>query len=248
MTTRRRLLCTPLLMASCATPPSPPPAATPIDLPPGQHGLNIHLDGIEAPARLWLQLPPGYAGAREPWPLLFFLHGSGERGRDLDRVKVHGPPRHAAAGTAYPCVLASPQLDDGRRWDTTWLHALRATLLARLHADPARVCATGLSLGGHGVWDWASAFPDDLAAIAPVCGHGRPADVCRARSVPVRAYHGDADPVVPIERQRECVEALRACGGSVDFVVYAGVGHDSWMAAYSDPQLLPWLLAQRRNR
>ena len=79
-----------------------------------------------------------------------------------------------------------------------------------------------------------------------VCGRGDPAEVCRARSVPVRAYHGSADTVVPLAAQQACVDALRACGGSVDFTIYPGVGHDAWTPAYQDPALVPWLMARTR--
>ncbi len=238
MITRRATLFTPLLMSACAT---NPPAAG------GQHAARFEVPGADAPVHAWLYLPHGYAAAGRRWPLVLFLHGSGERGSELDRVKAHGPPKLAARGDAFPFVLVSPQLAEGRRWDATALHALLGLLKARLAVDPDRVTATGLSLGGHGVWEWASAFPDDLAAIAPVCGYGEPEDVCRAKTVPVRAYHGDADTVVPLAAQRECVEALRACGGTVEFIVFPGVGHDAWNPAYDDPALVPWLMAQRRR-
>ena len=78
-----------------------------------------------------------------------------------------------------------------------------------------------------------------------MCGYGNPAVVCNARAVPVRAYHGGADDVVPLADQQACVDALRACGGTVDFTVYPGVGHDAWNPAYEDPALVPWLMQQR---
>ena len=86
----------------------------------------------------------------------------------------------------------------------------------------------------------------DLAGIAPVCGFTDPAGVCRARAVPVRAYHGAADDVVPVAAEQAAVDALRACGGQVSFTIYPGVGHDAWNPAYEEPGLVPWLMAQRR--
>lgn len=236
MIPRRFVLMLPFAMTACSTP---------LALGPGAHAVTLDVPGHE-PARLWLHLPAGYGSDARRWPLVVFLHGSGERGENLAAVKVHGPPKHAERGAAYPFVLASPQLADGRRWEPGELHALLAVLLARLAVDADRVTATGLSLGGHGVWDWAAAYPRDLAGIAPVCGYGDPDDVCHAKPVPVRAYHGDADTVVPLAAQQACVEALRACGGSVSFTVYPGVGHNAWDPAYEDPGLVPWLMAQRR--
>ncbi len=235
--TRRALLATPLAMAVRAHAASAP----------RQDAITLSLPGRATPLRAWLHLPRGYGDEQRAWPLVVFLHGSGERGDDLDRVKVHGPPKHAAAGRDYPFVLCSPLLEADGNWQPATLHALLAALRAGWRIDAQRITATGLSRGGHGVWRWAAAHPDDLAGIAPVCGYGDPAAVCHARQVPVRAYHGDADTVVPLARQQACVDALRACGGQVSFTVYPGVGHDAWTPAYDDPALVPWLMAQRRT-
>lgn len=238
MISRRHLLLTsPALLSACATLPPTPPEG----LAAGEQRSWV----IEG-ERVWVWLPREYRERRERWPLLVFLHGSGERGTDLEKVKVHGPPLWAARGTAYPLILVSPQLEDGARWDPQRLHKMLDGLKARLHVDPQRCLGTGLSLGGHGMWNWATAFPQDLAAIAPVCGFGDPARVGAMRRVPVRAYHGDGDTVVPLARQQACVDALRAAGGQATLTIYPGVGHDSWTPAYQDPGLLPWLLAQKQ--
>jgi len=239
MITRRTTLFLPFLMTACSSLP------TPAD---GQHAVELKIAGDDRPIRLWLSVPRGYAASNQAWPLVVFLHGSGERGTEIDRVLAHGFPKHAARGADHPFILASPQLEEGRRWEAVRLHGLMRGLQDWLRIDADRVCASGLSLGGHGVWDWATAFPQDLAAIAPVCGFGEPDDVCRMQHVPVRAYHGDADTVVPLASQKECVDALRACGGEVEFIVFKGVGHDAWNPAYDDPALVPWLMQQKRRR
>jgi len=242
MMSRRHLLMTsPALVSACASLPSAPPVP-PEGLAAGEQKA-WQLEG----ERMWVWLPPEYAQRRERWPLLVFLHGSGERGSDLEAVKRNGPPMLAARGTTYPLVLVSPQLEAGAVWNPERLHQLLAALKTRLHVDPQRCLGTGLSLGGHGMWHWASTYPRDLAAIAPVCGYGDPARVAAMRDVPVRAYHGDADTVVPLAKQQACVDALRAAGGRASFTIYPGVGHDSWTPAYQDPDLLPWLLAQRQS-
>lgn len=238
---RRTLLASPWLMMMTACSHTPHAA-------PRQQPLALDLPGRDLPLRSWLYLPPGYAEGSQAWPLVIFLHGSGERGNELARVKVHGPPKHVEQGRDYPFVLCSPQLEEGRAWQPADLHALIGALQARLRIDASRISATGLSLGGAGVWAWAAAYPQDLAAIAPVCGYGNPAAVCAARQVPVRAYHGAADTVVPLAAQQACVDALRACGGTADFTVYPGVGHDAWTPAYQDPALVPWLMQQRTKR
>ncbi|MGG6495505.1 UNVERIFIED_CONTAM: phospholipase, partial [Bacteroidetes bacterium 56_B9] len=93
-----------------------------------------------------------------------FLHGSGERGTELEKVKVHGPPMQVARGAAPPLILVSPQCEEGRRWDPERLHRLLGALQTRLHIDPQRCLCTGLSMGGFGMWQWATAHPRDLAA------------------------------------------------------------------------------------
>jgi len=238
---RQLLLTTPALLSACAVLPPPPP------LPP--QGLAAgeqrawELEG----ERMWVSLPREYTQRSERWPLLIFLHGSGERGTDLEKVKIHGPPSWAARGVNSQFIIVSPQLEDGARWDPQRLHKLLDGLKARLHVDPQRCLGTGLSLGGYGVWHWATAHPRDLAAIAPVCGFGDPAKVAAMRNVPVRAYHGDQDKAVPLAPHIACVEALRAAGGRATLTIYPGVGHDSWTPAYQDPDLLPWLLAQKQT-
>lgn len=239
---RRALLLAAALPAACAVKPAPA-------LAEGQQAHTVQLpgqvSGLLQPHPMWLYLPAGYHTSTQPWPLVFFLHGSGQRGQVLGDVLAHGPPQRVAQGAAYPFILCSPQLAAGR-WDAAVLHSLLGTLAQQLRVDRQRVCATGLSLGGHGVWEWAATHPGDLAGIAPVCGFGDAGAVCRGRSVPVRAYHGEDDPVVPLARQQACVQALRACGGVAELTVYAGVGHEAWTPAYQDPGLVPWLLAQRR--
>lgn len=249
---RRRLLAaplclTPLAFTACAHRVAPP-------LPPGlregeQHAFHLpKSDAANAPYdRMQIAVPAGYASSHRPWPLLVFLHGAGERGTDVEDVKRCGPPMRIDQGVPYPMVVCSPQTDPGLRWQPARLHATVMALRERFAIDERRVLATGLSLGGSGAWRWACERPDELAAIAPVCGFADVAAVAAMRAVPVRGYHGELDPLVPLARQQAAVAELQRLGGTASLKVYEGVGHDSWTAAYEDPGLLPWLLAQRRG-
>jgi predicted peptidase len=236
-----------LALALAGTGAWPAAAAT-----PGAPGTQAATDTpvsltLQATLRHWLYLPPGYAEqAERRWPLIVFLHGAGERGHEMQRVKAHGLPKLLDAGLAAPAIVVSPQCDDDLDWDPHLLHALLLVLRNRLRIDPQRVTVTGLSMGGAGCWDWAMSYPEDLAGIAPVCGYGRALRVARMRPIPVRAYHGSDDTVVRPDEQRELVAALRMGGGDADLTIYPGVGHDAWIPAYADPGLLPWLLARRR--
>ena len=106
---------------------------------------------------------------------------------------------------------------------------------------------TGYSMGGYGTWSTASHSPELFAAIAPLSGGGEIAQAERLKELPIWAFHGDKDNVVPIEWDRAMVDAVRKYGGSVNFTVYPGAGHGICDMTYRDDRLLVWLLAQRRN-
>ncbi|HET9920511.1 MAG TPA: prolyl oligopeptidase family serine peptidase [Ktedonobacteraceae bacterium] len=185
------------------------------------------------------------------WPLVLFLHGAGERGQNLHLVAHHGPPKLVEEGHDFPFILVSPQCPAKGWWASkSTAHALAALLDDIEHnyaVDPDRVYVTGLSMGGYGTWSLATSFPRRFAAIAPICGGGNTADVCVLRSVPVWAFHGAEDHVVPLREGQGMVDALRHCGGDVRFTVYPGVEHDSWTQTYNNPEFYNWLLAQRRD-
>lgn len=243
---------TSLGLSACASegqPTGAPRADGPLPAPGTQAARQFRRDirrQVDLPYLLFL--PRGYDAAREPWPLLLFLHGSGERGDDLGRVKTHGPPKRVENWPDFPFVLVSPQVSAGMAWDSAALASLLDELLATYHVDPDRVLVTGLSMGGHGAWRFATDYPERVAAIAPVCGAGEPYRVCRMKQVPVWAFHGALDTVVLPRTDEATVEALRTCGGDVSYTVYPDLGHDAWTRTYDDPALYDWLLRQRRVR
>jgi pimeloyl-ACP methyl ester carboxylesterase len=194
-------------------------------------------------------LPDGYEqSGSKCWPLMLFLHGAGERGDDLSKVKVHGPPKMVSQGRSFPFILVAPQCDADRWWVPIELGALLDEVEARYRVDRDRVYVTGMSMGGFGTWAVALEYPDRFAAIAPICGGGDPRDAARIRHVPAWVFHGARDGAVPIEGSRKMVEALKAAGGHVQFTVYPDAGHDSWSATYANPDLYDWLLANRRGK
>jgi predicted peptidase len=197
-----------------------------------------------------LALPEGYSDDGAPWPLVLFLHGAGERGSDLEKVKTHGPPKLVEAGQKIPAIVASPQCPQNSWW-TNHLDALVALLddlVARLNVDPERVYLTGISMGGYGTWALAALEPERFAAAAPICGGGSGvATAVRVSDLPIWAFHGEADPVVPVDESRRLVDAIQRRGGTrVKLTTYPGVGHDSWTQTYEDPAFWEWLFAQHR--
>lgn len=197
--------------------------------------------------RYLLYLPRDYqaAGGRR-WPLALFLHGRGEQGTDLELVKRHGLPRLLESRHDFPAIVVSPQCLPGEWWSPPALHALLDEIEAHHAVDPDRVYVTGLSMGGFGTWALAIDRPDRFAAIAPICGGGEPIGAWRLVNLPVWAFHGDADEIVPLRRSEEMIAALRRHGGAPRFTVYPGVAHDSWTRTYDNPALYEWLFAQRR--
>ncbi len=247
---RRDWLTTTLAAGACAALPgaaAPAPSAMPA---PGREQTETFTGMVtkQVALRYLVWMPDPATKPAAGWPLMIFLHGSGERGRSLAKVKAHGPPMYAAAGRRFPFVLVAPQADEGDSWHSDAIEALRADLVGRLPIDPDRVLITGMSMGGYGSWNYAVAYPEQLAAVAPVCGIGNVERAARVAPVPVWAFHGARDPVVPIAADREMVDAVREAGGQVKFTVYADVGHNAWDRAYADPALYAWLLAQRRGR
>jgi predicted peptidase len=219
-------------------------------LAPGQHPQSFERRvTVATHGRFLLYLPAGFdAHGGTRYPLLIFLHGSGESGEDLEKLKVHGPPKILATRPDFPFIVASPQARNSfERFDPVTLNAMLDELLEQLPIDPDRVYLTGLSMGGHWTYGWASRHPERFAAIAPVCGSWDPADACRLKDVPVWAFHGAQDPVVPLAGDQLMIDAIKACGGDARLTVYLYTGHDSWTQAYADPELYRWLLQQRRR-
>ncbi|MDP6058174.1 MAG: PHB depolymerase family esterase, partial [Pirellulaceae bacterium] len=171
-----------------------------------------------------LYLPEEYE-ERESWPLLLFLHGSGERGDDLERVKVHGPPKLIGQGKNFPFIVVSPQCPKNHRWQAAELTTLLDQIEEDHNVDPDRVYVTGLSMGGFGTWALASFAPHRFAAIAPVCGGGETYWVRDLTHLPTWVFHGGKDQSVPVRRSQEMVDALEKRKGNVKLTVYPETGH-----------------------
>lgn len=194
-----------------------------------------------------LYLPADYEVGNKKYPLILFLHGAGERGDDLELVKIHGIPKIVEQQKDFPFIAISPQCPADRWWVDAWLlealNGLLDEIIQNYRVDTNRVYLTGLSMGGFGTWALAIAHPERFAAIAPICGGGMPWMAYRIKDVPVWAFHGAQDPVVPLQRTEEMVDALKRLNAPVKLTVYPDAGHDSWSQTYSNPELYQWFLA-----
>jgi len=192
-----------------------------------------------------IYLPKDY-DKQEALPLLLFLHGSGERGNDLELVKKHGPPMLIAAGKNFPFIVVSPQCPSGQWWEPIELSALLDSIIKKHKVDEQRIYVTGLSMGGFGSWRLAFHSPERFAAIAPICGGGEKYWVERFRHLPVWAFHGAKDTGVPLKRSQVMVDELKRLGGNPQLTIYPNAGHNAWTETYNNPKFYEWLLQQKR--
>jgi predicted peptidase len=211
-------------------------------------------------------LEPATTAQGATYPLVLYLHGRGERGID-NSAQLRFLPEWMAGDAyraRYPCFLIAPQCLPDRYWVETRRGAdpeaprvaagpqmqivinILEAILGEFPIDRRRLYLTGLSMGGFGAWDLGTRLGERWAAVAPICGGGDEMYAHRLVGVPVWAWHGDADDVVPVDRSRRMIAAIRRAGGEPKYTELAGVGHDSWTPAYSDPAgLVSWMFAQQ---
>ncbi len=194
---------------------------------------------------------------------MLFLHGAGERGSDNEAQLANGRDfflRLAERGAA----VVVPQCPANGWWGSfDWRKGkigarpsragaavlqMLGLLAKELGTDKDRIYIGGLSMGGFGTFDLVARRPKVFAAAFPICGGGDPSTAPKMKDVPFWVFHGAKDPVVPVVASRTMVEALRAAGGSVRYTEYPEAQHDSWTPAFQEPELIDWVLSQRRKR
>ncbi len=191
-------------------------------------------------------LPNGYDGVKK-FPVVLFLHGSGERGNDGVISSLVGLGAIIAGNPEdFPVIAVFPQARQTWSADSPDAEAALAALddvLATYKADKNHVILTGLSMGGAGSWQLAAKHPERFVAVAPVCGFGtdETAEKVAKSNLPVWTFVGDADSDRILGSTRELVGILKKANANVRHTEYRGVGHNSWDRAYSDPKLLEWM-------
>lgn len=205
------------------------------------------------------------------YPLVIFLHGAGERGEDNAKQLKHVAGQFARADrrAEFPAFVVFPQCPEGKKWvEVDWgdkkgigtfsdepsesmasAFELIDQLCEQWPIDRTRVYVGGLSMGGYGTWFAASHGADRFAAAVPICGGGDPEWASRYKGVPLWAFHGDQDSVVPVRRSREMVAALATAGHQPElrYTEYAGAGHDTWTRTFERDDVFAWLFSQRRE-
>ncbi|HSY49372.1 MAG TPA: prolyl oligopeptidase family serine peptidase [Thermoanaerobaculia bacterium] len=220
--------------------------------------------------RVWL--PHHYTKLRR-WPVILYLHGSGERGSDNEQqVSIGLAPALERYGETYKTIVVFPQCDTDHEWyGEMELMAMTElnSAIREFRGDQSRVYLTGISMGGAGAW-YMARHNRMWAAIVPVCGavarhpddpfpSDPPPDIARIVGshdpyatlaaqigpTPIWAFHGVMDDLVPVTESRSMVAALHSAGGNVQYTEYANGGHDVWDDAYGDASMVRWMLQQK---
>jgi predicted peptidase len=201
-----------------------------------------------------LFLPRDYdANSGKRWPLILFLHGSGERGTEVSRAAIHGPAKYIAKHPDFPFILLSPLCQPDHKWSDDLLLGLLDSVISQYSVDTNRIYLTGLSMGGYGAWSLAMLHPERFAAVAPICGGGdrigivlnnqQKERMAILKKLPVWAFHGAKDNTVPLEESERMVKLLKDLGDdNVKITVYPEAQHDSWTVTYDNPELYEWFL------
>ena len=196
-----------------------------------------------------VRLPRGYTDFGTPHPLIIYLHGAGETGKDVEILRdmdvYHFAYGHFSP-EEFPFIVVSP-MTPKHGWEPRQIVQLLDELLdkntRRWNIDQTRVYLTGFSMGGFGTFRTAAAYPDRFAAVVPVAGGGDVAHAGRLKHLPLWAFHGDADDVVPIKSSQEMIDAIQAeAGRDCRLTVYHNAGHGIPPRVYRDKELYTWLL------
>ncbi|HVR95734.1 MAG TPA: Ig-like domain-containing protein [Thermoanaerobaculia bacterium] len=197
----------------------------------------VPLGSSAAPYGYYEYLPLGYDDAStDEWPVVIFLHGSGERGNgtsELSKVLAQGLPQNVNSGTQYPFLLVSPQSPSTvGSWNVSNLDTMVQFIKSNYHVDEDRIYLTGLSMGGIGTWNYAKTNPEELAAIWPTCGApgGTPAGA-QLVNVPTWAFHcwGDTQSGASTANTVQWINSIAQALGATGSVI------DNYPGAYTGP-------------
>ncbi len=182
-------------------------------------------------------------------PLVVFLHGAGERGDNVELIKKHGLAKTYEKHIPRGFIVLSPQCPENRVWNNVVeeLMELIEFVVTEYNADRSRISVTGLSMGGFGTWEMGMTYPDYFSAMAPICGGGMEWRAGLLKDIPIKAFHGVLDEVVPVKRSIEMVKAVNRAGGKATITLYGKLSHNSWDTAYTGSELVDWLISQKKE-
>lgn len=215
---------------------------------------------------LYRQLYPDYDTIRK-YPLVIFLHGSGERGNDNEAQLKWGVENFATDEMMklHPAFVIAPQCPNNQGW-SNFSNTNQGNMMLKptpsksmemvielirkveknFPVDTNRIYITGLSMGGFGTYDAIERYPKMFAAAVPVCGGGDVSKASEIAKIPIWIFHGSEDAAVNPQYSLDMAEALRKAGAHPGLTMYPETGHFSWIAAYSDPAMMAWLFRQHK--
>lgn len=187
---------------------------------------------------------------KEKKPLIIFLHGSGEKGTDIELVKAHGPFKYLKSNEIDAYVLA-PQCPKEVYWESESLYQLiQKVITENKNIDTSRIYLTGLSMGAWGAWNLAFAHPDMFAALVPIAGFVDRVPMlenCKIKDIPTRIFHGLVDDVVDVRYSIDIYKKLKDCNKDIKLTIFDDANHDSWTRVYDNPEIYKWMLLQRKT-
>ncbi len=227
------------------------------------------IDSDTMPYRLLL--PDNY-DALKKYPLIFFLHGAGERGNDNEKQLAHGAKLFLKEDVRknFPAIIVFPQCPANSYWSNVDIKTEKGkrvfsfsdtgepTIAMKLAQEllvyiiktypiaKKQIYVGGLSMGGMGTFEMVRRNPKLFAAAFPICGGANVATAPSLKKTKWWVFHGGKDDVVPPKLSKDMVEAIKKQKGTVKFTLYPTANHNSWDPAFAEPELLPWLFAQRK--
>lgn len=181
-------------------------------------------------------------------PLMVFLHGSGERGNDLELVKAHSPFTYKNL-FPEPVAILAPQCPKDLWWDTEAVYYLIKEIQQKYKIDDSRIVLTGLSMGGWGTLKLAMEHPEMFSAVVAVCP---PVDrlfkvrASQYKDLPMKLFHGGNDDVIPPMNSIEIYQAIKKVNKNIELTLFPDDNHNSWDSTYSNPKLYEWMFAQKK--
>lgn len=197
-----------------------------------------------------LRRPDEAKNLPNPRPLVLYLHGAGGKGDDFNKVLGSGLPKWLEESrTPFPYWLLVPQCPAQQSgWPIETVAALLQDIIRTQPVDASRVYLTGASMGGRGVYELAYDFGHWFAAAAPLCAFGIPTLAPRLKDLPLWAFHGDQDSLVPLRYGQDMADALQAAGCPNRFTILHGHGHHIERVVYAMPELWTWFSGFTRRR
>lgn len=186
---------------------------------------------------------------RDNMPLIVFLHGSGEKGSDLEKIESHGPLKYLKSNK-LDCFVLAPQCPDNKYWDSDQLYLLIKKIVVENKIDSSRVYLTGLSMGAWGCWNLAYKHPELFAALVPIAGYVDRipmVEECKIANIPIRMFHGLLDHVVNVDYSTEMYKKLQKCNKNIKLEIFDDAWHDSWTRVYEKPEIYKWMMDQKKT-